>query len=146
MFVLFIEFENENKDHIVKMNNILECLFNNEISDNLIIHTMKKIFLKIRRMRILGACKFFGGKITAFSTDVTYRITIMKFTKTGACVLSARVFCKFFGEKLGLRTRKTWQRKMNEFTNFTKMSELTVCPKRKREICLDKQLLDWTLK
>ena len=44
MFVLFIEFENENKDHIVKMNNILECLFNNEISDNLIIHTMKKIF------------------------------------------------------------------------------------------------------
>ena len=31
-------------------------------------------------MRILGACifsKFFGGKITAFSTDVTYRITII---------------------------------------------------------------------
>lgn len=86
MFVLFIEFENENKDHIVKTNNILECLFNNEISDNLIIHTMKKFFLKIRRIRILGACKFFGGKITAFSTDVTYRITIMKFTKTSACV------------------------------------------------------------
>ena len=45
---------------------------------------MKKIFLKIRRMRILS--KFFGGKITAFSTDVTYRITIIKFKKTGACV------------------------------------------------------------
>ena len=48
MFVLFIEFENENKDHIVKMNNILQCLFNNEISDNLkvnfIMYTMKKIF------------------------------------------------------------------------------------------------------
>ena len=35
MFVLFIEFENENKDHIVKMNIILQCLFDNEISDNL---------------------------------------------------------------------------------------------------------------
>ena len=58
MFVLFIEFENENKDHIVKMNNILQCLFNNEISDNLIIHTMKNFFKKIRRMRILGACIF----------------------------------------------------------------------------------------
>ena len=48
MFVLLIEFENENKDHIVKMNIILQCLFNNEISDNLkvnfIIHTMKKFF------------------------------------------------------------------------------------------------------
>ena len=44
MFVLFIEFENENKGHIVKMNNILQCLFNNEISDNLkvnfIIYTL----------------------------------------------------------------------------------------------------------
>ena len=152
--MLFIEFENENKDHIVKMNNILQCLFNNEISDNLkvnfIIYTMKKIFLKIRRMRILGACifsKFFGGKITAFSTDVTYRITIIIFKKTSACVFWAPVFfCKFFGGKLGLRTRKSWQRKMNEFTNFTKMSVLTVCPNWKREICLDKQLLDWTLK
>ena len=47
MFVLFIEFENENKDHIVKMNNILQCLFNNEISDNLKVNF-------IRRMRILG--------------------------------------------------------------------------------------------
>ena len=35
-------------------------------------------------MRILS--KFFGGKITAFSTDITYRITIIKFKKTGACV------------------------------------------------------------
>ena len=35
MFVLFIEFENENKDHIVQMNIILQCLFDNEISDNL---------------------------------------------------------------------------------------------------------------
>lgn len=74
MFVLFIEFENENKDHIVKMNNILQCLFNNEISDNLkvnfIIYTMKNFFKKF------GAC-FFGGKITAFSTDFTYRITII---------------------------------------------------------------------
>ena len=40
MFVLFIEFENENKGHIVKMNNILQCLFNNEISDNLHIYTL----------------------------------------------------------------------------------------------------------
>ena len=65
MFVLFIEFENENKDYIVKMNIILQCLFNNEISDNLIIYTMKKFFLKIRRMRILGACiflSFLAGK------------------------------------------------------------------------------------
>ena len=57
MFVLFIEFENENKDHIVKMNNILQCLFN-EISDslkvNFIIHTMKKFFLKF------GACVFWA--------------------------------------------------------------------------------------
>ena len=91
--------------------------------------------------------KFFGGKITAFSTDVTYRITIIIFKKTSACVFWAPVFFwKFFGGKLGLRTRKSWQRKMNEFTNFTKMSVLTVCPKWKREICLDKQLLDWTLK
>ena len=44
IFVLFIEFENKNKDHIVKMNIILQCLFNNEISDNLIIYTMKKFF------------------------------------------------------------------------------------------------------
>ena len=54
VFVLFIEFENENKDHIVKMNIILQCLFNNEISDNLkvnfIIYTMKNFFLKF------GAC------------------------------------------------------------------------------------------
>ena len=71
--MLFIEFENENKDHIVKMNNILQCLFNNEISDNLkvnfIIYTMKKIFLKIRRMRILGACiflSFLAGKLPRF--------------------------------------------------------------------------------
>ena len=58
MFVLFIEFENENKDHIVKMNNILQCLFNNEISDNLkvnfIIYTMKKFFKKF------GACVFWA--------------------------------------------------------------------------------------
>ena len=58
MFVLFIEFENENKDHIVKMNNILQCLFNNEISDNLkvnlIIYTMKKFFTKF------GACVFWA--------------------------------------------------------------------------------------
>ena len=73
MFVLFIEFENENKDHIVKMNNILQCLFSNEISDNLkvnfIIYTMKEIFLKIRRMRILGACiflSFLAGKLPRF--------------------------------------------------------------------------------
>ena len=73
MFVLFIEFENENKGHIVKMNNILQCLFNNEISDNLkvnfIIYTMKKFFLKIRRMRILGACiflSFLAGKLPRF--------------------------------------------------------------------------------
>ena len=77
MFVLFIEFENENKDHIVKMNNILQCLVNNEISDNLkvnfiiytIICTMKKFFLKIRRMRILGACiflSFLAGKLPRF--------------------------------------------------------------------------------
>ena len=69
MFVLFIEFENENKDHIVKMNIILQCLFNNEISDNLIIYTMKKFFLKIRRMRILGACiflSFLAGKLPRF--------------------------------------------------------------------------------
>lgn len=56
MFVLFIEFENENKDHIVKINNILQCLFNNEISDNLkvnfIIYTMKNFFKKF------GACVF----------------------------------------------------------------------------------------
>ena len=48
VFVLFIEFENKNKDHIVKMNIILQCLFNNEISDNLkvnfIIYTMKIFF------------------------------------------------------------------------------------------------------
>ena len=69
MFVLFIEFENENKDYIVKMNIILQCLFNNEISDNLIIYTMKKFFLKIRRMRILGACiflSFLAGKLPRF--------------------------------------------------------------------------------
>ena len=69
MFVLFIEFENENKDHIVKMNIILQCLFNNEISDNLIIYTMKNFFLKIRRMRILGACiflSFLAGKLPRF--------------------------------------------------------------------------------
>ena len=69
MFVLFIEFENENKDYIVKMNIILQCLFNNEISDNLIIYTMKKFFLKIRRMRILGACiflSFLAGKLPPF--------------------------------------------------------------------------------
>ena len=74
MFVLFIEFENENKDHIVKMNNILQCLFNSEISDNLkvnfIIYTLwKKIFKKIRRMRILGACiflSFLAGKLPRF--------------------------------------------------------------------------------
>ena len=58
MFVLFIEFENENKDHIVKMNNILQCLFNNEISENLkvnfIIYTMKKFFKKF------GACVFWA--------------------------------------------------------------------------------------
>ena len=69
MFVLFIEFENENKDYIVKMNIILQCLFNNEISDNLIIYTMKNFFLKIRRMRILGACiflSFLAGKLPRF--------------------------------------------------------------------------------
>ena len=154
MFVLFIEFENENKDHIVKM--IIAVFysimrFQTTWKLTLLYIHYEKNFLKIRRMRILGACifsKFFGGKITAFSTDVTYRITIIKFKKTGACVFWAPVFffCKFFGGKLGLRTRKTWQRKMNEFTNFSKMSVLTVCPKWKREICLDKQLLDWTLK
>ena len=83
MFVLFIEFEKENKDHIVKMNNILQCLFNNEIADNLkvnfIIYTMKS-FLKNSAHAYFGRLyfsKFFGGKITAFSTDVTYRITIL---------------------------------------------------------------------
>ena len=62
MFVLFIEFENENKDHIVKMHNILQCLFNNEISDNLKVNF-------IRRMRILGACiflSFLAGKLPRF--------------------------------------------------------------------------------
>ena len=58
MFVLFIEFENENKDHIVKMNIILQCLFNNEISDNLkvnfIIYTIKNFFKKF------GACVFWA--------------------------------------------------------------------------------------
>ena len=59
MFVLFIEFENENKGHIVKMNNILQCLFNNEISDNLkvnfIIYTLWKKFFKK-----FGACVFWA--------------------------------------------------------------------------------------
>ena len=78
VFVLFIEFENENKDHIVKMNIILQCLFNNEISDNLkvnfIIYTMKSFLagklprfqqnnnnkiLKNWRMRILSGRIFF---------------------------------------------------------------------------------------
>ena len=55
MFVLFIEFENENKGHIVKMNNILQCLFNNEISDNLHIYTLWKKFFKK-----FGACVFWA--------------------------------------------------------------------------------------
>ena len=63
VFVLFIEFENENKDHIVKMNIILQCLFNNEISDNLkvnfIIYTMKKIFLKNSAHAYFGRLYFF---------------------------------------------------------------------------------------
>ena len=145
MFVLFIEFENENKDYIVKMNIILQCLFNNEISDNLIIYTMKKIFFKIWRMRILGACiflSFLAGKLPRFQ-QMGYLQNNNNNLKLAHAYFERPCF---FGGKLGLRTRKTWQRKMNEFTNFTKMSILTVCPKWKREICLDKQLLDWTLK
>ena len=147
MFVLFIEFENENKDHIVKM--IIAVFysimrFQTTWKLTLLYIHYEKNFLKNSAHAYFGRLyfsKFFGGKITAFSTDVAYRITIIKFKKTGACVFWAPVF---FCRKLGLRTRKTW--KMNEFTNFTKMSVLTVCPKWKREICLDKQLLDWTLK
>ena len=40
---------------------------------------------KKRRMRILGACifsKFFGGKITPFETDVTYRVSMNQKKKT----------------------------------------------------------------
>lgn len=77
MFVLFIEFEKENKDHIVKMNNILQCLFNNEIADNLkvnfIIYTMKSFLKNSAHAYFERPC----------------------------------FFCKFFGGKLGLRTRKT---------------------------------------
>ena len=68
MFVLFIEFENENKDHIVKMNIILQCLFDNEISDNLkvnFIYTLWKKFFKK-----FGACvfclSFLAGKLPRF--------------------------------------------------------------------------------
>ena len=67
VFVLFIEFENENKDHIVKMNIILQCLFNNEISDNLkvnfIIYTMK-IFLKNSAHAFFPS--FLAGKLPRF--------------------------------------------------------------------------------
>ena len=50
---------------------------------------------KKRRMRILGACifsKFFGGKITPFETDVTYRVSMNQKKKN-------RIFSEFFGEK-----------------------------------------------
>ena len=100
-------------------------------------------------MRILGACifsKFFGGKITAFSTDVTYRITIIKFKKTGACVFWAPVFfASFLAGNWGLEREKLDKEKWTSLQTSLKCL-LTVCPKLKREICLDKQLLDWTLK
>ena len=63
-------------------------------------------------MRILGACifsKFFGGKITAFSTDVTYRITIIKFKKNWRMrILSARIFffASFLAGNWGLEREK----------------------------------------
>ena len=70
MFVLFIEFENENKDHIVKMNNILQCLFNNEISDNLkvnfIIYTMKNFFKKFGACVFWAPVSFLAGKLPRF--------------------------------------------------------------------------------
>ena len=115
MFVLFIEFENENKDHIVKM--IIAVFysimrFQTTWKLTLLYIHYEKNFLKIRRKCILGACifsKFFGGKITAFSTDVTYRITIIKFKKTGACVFWAPViffFASFLAGNWGLEREK----------------------------------------
>ena len=58
------------------------------------MHETLSFCKKKRRMRILGACifsKFFGGKITPFETDVTYRVAMNQ--------KKNRIFSEFFGEK-----------------------------------------------
>ena len=70
---------------------------------------MKKIFLKNSAHAYFGRLhfsKFFGGKITAFSTDVTYRITIIIFKNQRMRIECPCFFASLLAGNWGLEREK----------------------------------------